>query len=230
MYKVDLEVFQGPLDLLLHLIEKMEIDIHNVSILKLTESYLEYIHSVDEISLNNAEEYIVMASTLIHMKSKSLLPKENYYNEEEFNEEDLVQQLVEYKNYRELCFKFEELRKEREKFGEKSANDIPLNISLSNMSVESLYSSFKRVISNIDSEQLSNVQIKYRKEVSLDLFKDTILKHISNNKRVVLDEILTNYETRYEIVVAFLSILDLISKNNINVIDENEKVYLEIIY
>ena len=75
MYNVDLEVFQGPLDLLLHLIEKMEIDIYNIPIAQLTESYLEYINNNDDFSLENAEEYIVMAATLLHIKSKNLLPK-----------------------------------------------------------------------------------------------------------------------------------------------------------
>jgi len=75
MYNVNLEVFQGPLDLLLHLIEKMEIDIYNIPIAQLTESYLEYINNSDEFSLENAEEYIVMAATLLHIKSKNLLPK-----------------------------------------------------------------------------------------------------------------------------------------------------------
>ena len=72
MYNVNLEVFQGPLDLLLHLIEKMEIDIYNIPIAQLTESYLEYINNSDEFSLENAEEYIVMAATLLHIKSESI--------------------------------------------------------------------------------------------------------------------------------------------------------------
>ena len=71
MYNVNLEVFQGPLDLLLHLIEKMEIDIYNIPIAQLTESYLEYINNSDEFSLENAEEYIVMAATLLHIKSNA---------------------------------------------------------------------------------------------------------------------------------------------------------------
>ena len=100
MYNVNLDVFQGPLDLLLHLIEKMEIDIYNIPIAKLTESYLDYINNNDEFSLENAEEYIVMAATLIHIKSKSLLPVFND-DEQDIVEDDLVQQLIEYKNYKE---------------------------------------------------------------------------------------------------------------------------------
>ena len=96
MYNVNLEVFQGPLDLLLHLIEKMEIDIYNIPIARLTESYLEYINNNDEFSLENAEEYIVMAATLLHIKSKNLLPK--FEDENIGDEEDLVQQLLDYKN------------------------------------------------------------------------------------------------------------------------------------
>ena len=73
MYNVNLDVFQGPLDLLLHLIEKMEIDIYNIPIAKLTESYLDYINNNVEFSLENAEEYIDMTATVIHIKSKSII-------------------------------------------------------------------------------------------------------------------------------------------------------------
>lgn len=228
MYKVDLEVFQGPLDLLLHLIEKMEIDIHNVSILKLTESYLDYIHSVDEISLNNAEEYIVMASSLIHMKSKSLLPKENNYDEEIFDEDTLVQQLIEYKNYKELCSKFEDLRISRDNFGEKEEEELNLNYKLNNMQADILYRSIKRVLSEIDFNREDNIRINYRKEVSLEKIKDITINYIKKNKKILLDDLIKMYDTRSEIIASFLSVLDLVSKGIIKCTGSEEKVYLEI--
>ncbi|MBF0849103.1 segregation/condensation protein A, partial [Streptococcus danieliae] len=125
MYKVNLEVFQGPLDVLLHLIEKMEIDIHNVKISQLTEEYLDYIKSLDKISIENAEEYIVMAATLIHLKSKKLLPQhEEVYVEEIENEEELFQRLIEYKNYKEVQDIFYNMQEERQNFGEKESQEL----------------------------------------------------------------------------------------------------------
>jgi len=135
MYNVNLEVFQGPLDLLLHLIEKMEIDIYNIPITRLTESYLEYINNNDEFSLENAEEYIVMAATLLHIKSKNLLPK--FEDENIGDEEDLVQQLLDYKNYKELSEKLDNLQRMRAQFLDKESANIEVEGSVDSLRIPS---------------------------------------------------------------------------------------------
>ena len=135
MYNVNLEVFQGPLDLLLHLIEKMEIDIYNIPIARLTESYLEYINNNDEFSLENAEEYIVMAATLLHIKSKNLLPK--FEDENIDDEEDLVQQLLDYKNYKELSEKLDNLQRMRAQFLDKESANIEVEGSVESLRIPS---------------------------------------------------------------------------------------------
>ncbi|MDU1528352.1 MAG: segregation/condensation protein A, partial [Gemella haemolysans] len=100
----------------------MEIDIYNIPIARLTESYLEYINNNDEFSLENAEEYIVMAATLLHIKSKNLLPK--FEDENIGDEEDLVQQLLDYKNYKELSEKLDNLQRMRAQFLDKESANI----------------------------------------------------------------------------------------------------------
>ena len=159
MYNVNLDVFQGPLDLLLHLIEKMEIDIYNIPIAKLTESYLDYINNNDEFSLENAEEYIVMAATLIHIKSKSLLPVFND-DEQDIVEDDLVQQLIEYKNYKELSQKLEALHQSRAQYLEKESIDIETEVDLRNLNISSnkLLHAMENILKTFSKQKLGYIR------------------------------------------------------------------------
>jgi segregation and condensation protein A len=103
---IKLDVFEGPLDLLLHLIKKAEVDIYNIPIAEITEQYLEYLKAMEELDLEIASEFIVMAATLLEIKSKMLLPKPKI-NEEEAADQDprieLVEKLVEYKKFKEFA-------------------------------------------------------------------------------------------------------------------------------
>lgn len=168
MYNVNLEVFQGPLDLLLHLIEKMEIDIYNIPIARLTESYLEYINNNDEFSLENAEEYIVMAATLLHIKSKNLLPK--FEDENIDDEEDLVQQLLDYKNYKELSEKLDNLQRMRAQFLDKESANIEVEGSVESLRIPStkLLRAMENILRSFDEKDSEVSLISYRREVSFD--------------------------------------------------------------
>ena len=98
---VKINVFEGPLDLLLHLIEKNKIDIYDIPIVEITDQYMEYLHSMEQEDLGTMSEFMVMAATLLDIKCKMLLPKEvNEEGEEEDPREELVQKLLEYKMYK----------------------------------------------------------------------------------------------------------------------------------
>src|SRR5437870_11992796 len=103
-YKVKLEIFEGPLDLLLYLIKRDELDIYDISIERITSQYLEYLQAFKELNIDLAGEFIVMAANLIYLKSRSLLPREQQPPEEDAAEEDprreLIRQLTEYKNFK----------------------------------------------------------------------------------------------------------------------------------
>lgn len=102
MYEVKLDAFNGPLDLLLHLIQKYEIDIYDIPMKSLTEQYMQYVHAMKQLEINVASEYLVMASELLMIKSKLLLPQHDVDdNLEEDPREDLVGRLIEYQNYKE---------------------------------------------------------------------------------------------------------------------------------
>lgn len=106
-YEIKIENFEGPLDLLCHLIDKNKMDIYAIKINDITDQYLEYLNQMEEMNLDIASEFLVMASTLIYLKSKSLLPKETE-EEKELTEEELIQRIIEYKKYKEITKKFKE--------------------------------------------------------------------------------------------------------------------------
>ena len=184
MYNVNLEVFQGPLDLLLHLIEKMEIDIYNIPIAQLTESYLEYINNNDDFSLENAEEYIVMAATLLHIKSKNLLPK--FENEAIEDEEDLVQQLLDYKNYKELSEKLDNLQRMRAQFLDKESINIDVEASIETLRVPSskLLRAMENILRSFDDKENEISLVSYRREVSFEEVKEELVNKFKNKIKV----------------------------------------------
>ena len=107
-YPIKIENFEGPLDLLCHLIDKNKMDICDVKISKIADQYIDYINAMEEMNLEIASEFLIMASALIYLKSKSLLPKETD-DEEELSEEELLRRIIEYKKYKEISTKLKEL-------------------------------------------------------------------------------------------------------------------------
>ena len=210
MYNVNLEVFQGPLDLLLHLIEKMEIDIYNIPIAQLTESYLEYINNNDDFSLENAEEYIVMAATLLHIKSKNLLPK--FENETIEDEEDLVQQLLDYKNYKELSEKLDNLQRMRAQFLDKESINIDVEGSIETLRVPSskLLRAMENILRSFDDKENEISLVSYRREVSFEEVKEELVNKFKNKTKVNFFDLVKTYSQKNEIVLMFIGVLAMI--------------------
>ena len=227
MYNVNLEIFQGPLDLLLHLIEKMELDIYNIPIAKLTESYLEYINTSEEFSLEIAEEYIVMAATLLHIKSKSLLPKFEEDVVEE--EEDLVQQLLDYKNYKELSTKLEILQKERAQYLEKESIDLDIQDSIESLRIPSikLLKAMENVLKTFNYKESDKTLVSYRREISFEDIKQELTERFNKNKKLSFSGLIKNYTERNEIVLVFVSILTMIRDQELICIDNENEIILE---
>ena len=227
MYNVNVEVFQGPLDLLLHLIEKMEIDIYNIPIAKLTESYLEYINSNDEFSLENAEEYIVMAATLLHIKSKSLLPK--FENDTIEDEEDLVQQLLDYKNYKELSEKLDNLQKIRAQFFDKESVNIDVEASVEMMRMPSskLLRAMENILRSFDDTENEVSLVSYRREVSFEQVKEELVNKLKHKNNISFIDLIKSYLHKNEIVLVFTGILAMIKDQELLCIDKDSEIILE---
>ena len=203
MYNVNLEIFQGPLDLLLHLIEKMELDIYNIPIAKLTESYLEYI------------------------KSKSLLPKFEEDVAEE--EEDLVQQLLDYKNYKELSTKLEILKKERAQYLEKESIDLDIQDNIGSLRIPSikLLKAMENVLKTFNNNENDKAFVGYRREISFEDIKQELTERFNKNKKLSFSGLIKNYTERNEIVLVFVSILTMIRDQELICIDNENEIILE---
>ena len=227
MYNVNLEVFQGPLDLLLHLIEKMEIDIYNIPIAQLTESYLEYINNNDDFSLENAEEYIVMAATLLHIKSKNLLPK--FENETIEDEEDLVQQLLDYKNYKELSGKLDNLQRMRAQFLDKESINIDVEGSIETLRVPSskLLRAMENILRSFDDKENEISLVSYRREVSFEEVKEELVNKFKNKTKVNFFDLVKTYSQKNEIVLMFIGVLAMIKDQELQCVDKDGEIILE---
>ena len=114
-YKIKIENFEGPLDLLCHLIDVNKMDIYDVNINEITDQYIEYINKMQELDMEVTSEFLVMASNLLYIKSKKLLPKHDEDDEEMLSEEELINRIIEYKKYKEITAKFREMLKEGSK-------------------------------------------------------------------------------------------------------------------
>ena len=227
MYNVNLEVFQGPLDLLLHLIEKMEIDIYNIPIAQLTESYLEYINNNDDFSLENAEEYIVMAATLLHIKSKNLLPK--FENETIEDEEDLVQQLLDYKNYKELSEKLDNLQRMRAQFLDKESINLDVVGSVETLRMPSskLLRAMENILRSFDENENEISLVSYRREVSFEEVKEELVNKFKNKTKMNFFDLVRTYSQKNEIVLMFIGVLAMIKDQELQCVDKDGEIILE---
>ena len=233
MYNVVIDNFDGPLDLLLHLIKIDDIDIVDISIEKITKQYLDYVTAMEQMNLNIASEYLVMAAELIEMKSSILLPKREDTIEEEVDpRENLINRLLEYKKYKEIIPEFKELEQERKmiitKIGENLSNYGDKNLDFKDVNLDTLMEAFANFLKRKDLEKPLNTKITKR-EYSVSKRSHEIKKILLKKKKVEFEELFDIVKKDY-IVVTFLSILDLAKKQEL-VIDQNEnfnKIYLSL--
>lgn len=235
MYEFKINDFEGPLDLLLHLIKKSEMDIMDIEIVKLTDQYLDFIESMKEMNLDIASNYLVVASELMYLKSKTLLPSVDEEEEEELEEakEDLINRLLEYKQYKELTPTFKDLEEKRKEIYTKLPSDLnefkSTNIKLSDdISLDDLLKAFKNFLERKQYEKPINTKIT-TKELSVEDRIVSIKKILMKNKRVEFFDLFEEISKPY-VIVTFLSILEMAKKNEIKITQENnfEQIYCEV--
>jgi len=218
--KFTIEKFEGPLDLLLHLIKVNDLDIADINVSEITEQYLDYIRKMEELDLNVGSEYLVMASELTYIKSKTLLPCEAEEEEEENPREELINKLIEYQRYKELSETFKELELSRQDlFGKDPSylNEFKEDgiIIDENITLEDLIKAFANF--NLRKEQdkpLSTTITK--KEYSVSERSHEIMKKLKEKKKLNFTDLFEIVNKEY-IVVTFLSILDLARKGRLNI-------------
>jgi len=234
-YSIKINEFEGPLDLLLHLIKQSNINIYDISIDEITKSYLDYINKMEELNINVASEYLVMAAELMEIKSKSLLPKteeEQEEDEEEVSKENLINKLVEYKKYKEMTSKFKELELNRNNIYIKSPENINNYITDKNIyneeeDIQKLVEAFKNFLDRKELEKPLKTKIT-NKEYSVKERKNSIRKILQERKKVEFTELFDIVNKSY-IAVTFLSILEMSKEKVINIKqDKNfDNIYLE---
>jgi segregation and condensation protein A len=219
-YKVKLEVFEGPLDLLLYLIKRDEIDIYDISIERITRQYLEYLQAFKELKIDIAGEFVVMAANLIYLKSRSLLPLDQQPPEEDAEEDDprwdLIRQLIEYKKFKEAASQLQDRALEQERIftrdgGSVAVSDAPL--PLHEVGIFQLIHAFQEVIKRVEARE--DLQEIFGERFSVSDKIEKILERVGSGTPVRFSELFGQIVSRLEIVVTFLALLELIRLNQV---------------
>jgi segregation and condensation protein A len=215
-YEIVLETFSGPLDLLLHLIQKQEINIHDIPIALITEQYLDYLRAMEELSLEIASEFVVMAATLLAIKSRMLLPRPSKVEEKDEEvdpREQLVQQLLEYQRCKQAASELKRL----EALQSQIFTREPMNLEpyapkelppLENVSLWDLVDAIRKLLLRIPKENMV-AEIKGQVQ-SVDEMMEVMLERLHQWKRCTFFQLIEFAKTRPEIVTGFLAILELV--------------------
>lgn len=210
--KFNLEVFEGPLDLLLHLIKKNEIDIHDIPVAQITAQYLAYVEMMKLLNLDMAGEFLVMAATLIHIKSKVLIPRERL-SEEDIDVDprrELVDQLLEYQKYKEIAGRLGEKEKERHNiFTRPEAEWESITegeLHLRDVSIHELLDAFSNVLDVVKGRE---PELLEPDEITLEEKIREILDRLRDGQSFTLASLCKDKRTRIEIVLTFLALLEL---------------------
>lgn len=238
---VKLQVFEGPLDLLLHLIDKNKIDIYDIPIVEITNQYMEYIKAMEKEDLNVMSEFLVMAATLLDIKCKMLLPKEvNEDGEEEDPRQELVEQLLEYKMYKYMSYELKDRELESERVMYKTPTipqevmeyEQPVNLDelLGNLTLQKLNHIFKDVMKR-QVDKIDPVRSKFGKiekeEVTVSDKLVFVTDYAREHKKFSFRKLLTKQSTKTQIVVTFLALLQLM-KEGVLYIEPQEQPFDDI--
>ena len=219
-YVVTIDNFDGPLDLLLHLIKEQDIDIYDIKIEDITKQYLDYIRHMKELNLEIASEYLVMASELIEMKSKMLLPKKKekeYDDYEEDPRELLIERLLAYKRYKEVTSEFKDLELTRKMVFTREPDNLNRYVkedeNSEELGVADLIDAFNNLLKRKELDRPIATKIT-KKELSVTE-KVNKIKNILRNKKKINFEDIFEVSTKEEVIISFLSVLEMVKKDEI---------------
>lgn len=238
---VTLEVFEGPLDLLLYLIEKNKIDIYDIPIVVITEQYLDYIRKMQTEDMNVMSEFLVMAATLPDIKCRMLLPKEvNEEGEEEDPRAELVQKLLEYKMYKYMAYELRDKQVDAAKSWYKkpmlpkevTEYQYPIDYEelLGGLSLTKLHEIFKAVMRR-QEEKVDPIRSRFGKiekdEINLEEKQVYIEEYVRNHKRFSFRSLLEKQGSKMEVIVTFMAVLEMMKQGIISI--EQEDTFADIV-
>lgn len=224
-YKINIPQFEGPLDLLLHLIKQSNINIEEISIDEITKQYLEYINIFENLNLNIASEYLVMAAELLEIKSSMLLPKQENTDDdyEEDPKENLIKRLIEYEQYKNITKNFKTLEEYRKEIYTKEPNFLLEYKETENLTthgdINDLINAFSKLIKQKELNKPLNTKIT-NKEYSINKKCNEIKKLLKEKRKLVFDELFEDFSKNC-IVITFLAILSMARKQEIQINQEN---------
>jgi segregation and condensation protein A len=239
-YQVKIDTFEGPLDLLLHLINRLEIDIYDIPMSEITDQYLNYIKTMKELHLDVASEYLVMAATLLAIKSKMLLPKHEEIileddmdmNYEEDPRDELVERLIEYRKYKEAAEDLKNLEEERNLMFSKPpsdlselSKDIQVERVELNVTIYDMLGALQKMLRRKKLQKPLATKIA-RQEISIEKRMEEILVELKSFKGRKSFYELFPFPQKEHIVISFLAILELMKRQEIHI--EQEKNFAEI--
>ena len=220
LYKISLKEFEGPLDLLLFFLKRDELDIYDIPISRITKEFMEYLHLLEQLDLEVAGDFILMAATLMQIKVKMLLPKEIDEKGEEIDPRaDLVRALLEYKRYKEmseeLSFMEATMRTYNYRGNFDSDNkETPTNydVLLKNISIYDLIKAFKKALLDRPAEPVHQIK---KWNVTIDEQMEYIMGKISENNNVSFIELMLDIRDKIHIVVTFIAMLEMVKAGRI---------------
>lgn len=231
---VKLQVFEGPLDLLLHLIDKNKIDIYDIPIVEITNQYMDYIRAMEKEDLNVMSEFLVMAATLLDIKCKMLLPKEvGEDGEEEDPRQELVEQLLQYKMYKYMSYELRDRQVDGERVLYKEptipeevleyVEPVDVDALLGDLTLSKLNRIFQDVMKR-QVDKIDPVRSKFGKlekeEVTVAEKLEYVTQYATLHKNFSFRELLGNQNSRMQTVVTFLAVLQLIKEGTICISQE----------
>ena len=240
--KVKLESFEGPLDLLLHLLDKNKVNIYDIPIVEITKQYMEYIREMQRQDLNVMSEFLVMAATLLDIKSRMLLPVDVEDEEEEDPRAELVEQLIQYKMYKYMSMELKDRQIDAGKMLYKAPSipeevkqyeePVDLDALCADVNLQQLNRIFQSVVrkqvEKIDPIRSNFGQIE-KEQISLDDKLVYLESYAKQHNRFQFRNLLERQRSKTEIIVTFLAILELMKTGKITIVQEQlfEEIYIE---
>ncbi len=225
-YKVKLDVFEGPFDLLVYLIENAEMSIYDIQVAEITKQYIEYVERIQKIDAVLAGEFMVLAASLIEIKSKMLLPRQNIEGEPDLMEDprsELVQKLLEYKRYKQAAAYLEEQEERMQRVHTKPREDLTVYTKEPDVYLSLDLAAFVKVFGLFlqKKKRLGEVRARYniirQQQMTVESRIEQIRRLFDGKKRLKFRELLGQERTRQNVVLTFLSMLELIRQKTVKV-------------
>lgn len=236
--EVKLEVFEGPLDLLLHLIDKNKVNIYDIPIVLITDQYLEYIEQMDRNDLNIVSEFLVMAAMLLNIKSRMLLPKDPDVETDDLEDprQDLIDKLLEYKMYKYMSYELKDRQTDAEYTLYKSptipdevseyVEPVDLDALMDGVTLKRLREIFNDVLKRCE-DKVDPIRSKFGKiekeDVNMEAKVEFVHSYIKSHKTFLFRQLLVEGKSRMQIIVTFLVVLEMIKGGKIAVVQENRE-------